>query len=378
MQRVAVDLHRAMAAHPQVELSSLVLETSWKWTGLRTGPFLLSLLARLPRFARDRRVDVVLFSSMVTASIVPLMVDRLKRMGVMTAAIPVGRDLTLPSRLYQRLVPRVLADLDLVFPISRATAAAALERGAALERVRVIPCGVDFSRVEFGEIAGGGRQALLIALAGQGIRPDPDAKLLLSVGRHQERKGFHWFVEHVVSRLPENFVYLLAGSGPMTQVIRERVAALGLVDRVHLLGQVSEELLRTLYAGADLFVMPNVPVAGDMEGFGVVMLEAGAAGLPVVAADLEGIRDVITPGENGWLVPSGDAAAFAERIEAFGRDGDIEAVRERTVRHTRERFGWGEIVDRYLAELRTPSAPITSAELSAAGEGAGEIARATS
>jgi phosphatidyl-myo-inositol dimannoside synthase len=65
-------------------------------------------------------------------------------------------------------------------------------------------------------------------------------------------------------------------------------------------------MLNTCYAAADLFVMPNIPVEGDMEGFGIVLLEANRAGVPAVASDLEGIRDVIEPGENGYRVPHGN------------------------------------------------------------------------
>ena len=71
----------------------------------------------------------------------------------------------------------------------------------------------------------------------------------------------------------------------MTPAVRDAVGRHGLAERVRILGRVGEELLATLYSGADLFVMPNIPVPGDMEGFGVVMLEAGLNGLPVLAAD---------------------------------------------------------------------------------------------
>ena len=89
-------------------------------------------------------------------------------------------------------------------------------------------------------------------------------------------------------------------------------------DRVRRLGRISEEELIELYRRGQLFIMPNIVVPGDMEGFGIVMLEAGACGLPNLAADLEGIRDVIEDGVNGWFAPSEDANAFAARIEALG------------------------------------------------------------
>ena len=81
--------------------------------------------------------------------------------------------------------------------------------------------------------------------------------------------------------------------------------------RVRCLGKISEDELVELYRRGQLFVMPNIVVPGDMEGFGIVMLEAGACGLPTLAADLEGIRDVIDEGINGWFAPTEDADAFA-------------------------------------------------------------------
>src|SRR5690606_17147096 len=102
-----------------------------------------------------------------------------------------------------------------------------------------------------------------------------------------------------------------------------------------------------------LFVMPNIPVPGDMEGFGVVMLEAGLCGLPILAADLEGIRDVVRDGENGMLLPAGDADAFARAIESFRHNpGRLEAASRSSVQATLSRFSWEVVVEQYLEALR--------------------------
>ena len=373
MQRVAVELYRALGAHPDVELDSLCLETTWRATGLRTGPFLVALLSRVPSRVERQKTEVVLFSSMVTAAVLPMIGGRLRERGAITAAIPVGRDLTLPNPAYQWLVPRVLGELDFVFPISRATAAAAIERGADPARVHVVPCGVDFNRLQPPKSKAAAREALLSNLREHGVRLPDSPLLLLSVGRHQERKGFHWFVDRVLPRLPPNAVYLLAGSGPMTSVIEEKARTRGVGARVVLRGQVSEVELGCLYAGSDLFVMPNIPVAGDIEGFGVVMLEAAAAGLPVIAAELEGIRDVITAGENGWLVPAGDAEAFAQGIVgAMNAPGAAEFGMRAAV-HVRDRFSWSSIVDRYLEILGVGLSGRTTANPAAAPEGSGQV-----
>jgi phosphatidyl-myo-inositol dimannoside synthase len=362
MQRVAVELHAALASHPGVDLTTLVLETSWRWTGARTPAFLARLLATIPGIVREKGIDVVLFSSMVTASVTLLLRERIRRAGALTAAIPVGRDVTLPNPFYQRIVPHILGGLDLVFPISRATADTCLARGSAPDRTVVVPCGVDLGRLAPPADRAAARRDLLARLAASGFEVDPDALLLLSVGRHQERKGFHWFAGEVMPGAPPEAVYLVAGSGPTTPRIREAVERSGVGDRVRLLGRVDEEMLTALYRGADLFLMPNIAIPGDIEGFGVVMLEAGTCGMPVLAADLEGIRDVVQDGVSGHLLPSGDVEAFHE---AIGRYRDRRILGEAAARASeavRSRFGWAAVAERYveilgktLGERRTPS-----------------------
>ncbi|MBW2718968.1 MAG: glycosyltransferase family 4 protein, partial [Deltaproteobacteria bacterium] len=111
----------------------------------------------------------------------------------------------------------------------------------------------------------------------------------------------------------------------------------------------SEEELVELYRAGTLFVMPNIVVPGDMEGFGIVMLEAGACGLPTLAADLEGIRDVIDEGVNGWLAPPEDPSAFAAQIESLLDDPDsLRAASERTAEYVTSTFRWDSTAERYL------------------------------
>lgn len=352
MQRVATGLHDALAAHPEVALHRLVLETAWEDTGRRMPPFMAGLLRGIPRAVERERIDVVLFSSMVTATLALPLRRRVAAAGARLAAIPVGRDVTLPVAPYQWLVPRVLRSLDRVFPISRATARECLARGAAPERTHVVPCGVDTAAFAPPPDRAAARAALLRDLGAEDV--PPGALLLASVGRHQERKGFQWFVAEVVPRLPPDVVYLLAGDGPMTPAIRAEVEARGLGGRVRLVGQVSEAALGRLYRGADLFVMPNVPVPGDIEGFGVVMLEAGLCGLPVLAADLEGIRDVVREGESGHLLPSRDAGAFARAVLRYHADrAALARASASAARHVAERFSWRTVADEYLRVLRS-------------------------
>jgi phosphatidyl-myo-inositol dimannoside synthase len=349
MQRLATELHAALRAHPRVQLSDLLLRSSWRWTHVRMVPFGAHLLREIPRRVAAERIEAILFSSMVTAA-AALPLRRALR-GVVKAAVPVGRDVTLPVQVYQRLVPHVFRSLDALFPISDATARECLTRGARPGQIEVIPCGVDIGRFAPPIVRAEARRRLLEQF-GVGDADPPPRLLLCGVGRHVERKGFSWFVNDVMPRLPQHVHFWLAGEGPCTPLIRRAVATRGLGQRVRLLGVVSEGELAALLRGADLFVMPNVPVPGDMEGFGVVMLEAGIAGLPVIAARLEGIEDVIREGENGNLVESGDARAFARRILYYDEEpGALEEASGRAAHFTAAEFGWSTVAERYVDAL---------------------------
>src|SRR5207247_3038413 len=108
--------------------------------------------------------------------------------------------------------------------------------------------------------------------------------------------------------------YLIIGEGPQRELMETRIASLHLEDHVVLLGRVDDDTLQAAYQISDLFVMPNVPVQNDIEGFGLVALEAAATGRYVVASRLDGIPEAIVPGQNGTLLDPLDSEAFAATI----------------------------------------------------------------
>lgn len=367
MQRVATKLHDELAAHPAVELSSVLLRTTWRWVHVRVVPFLARAAWQIRRAVKQGDVDVVLFSSMVTAALAVPLRGVLERHGVTTAAIVHGLDVTTPFPPYQGFVPKVFDALDAVLPVSRATAAACAERGLPAHKTHVVPNGIDLDR--FPPLADRATmRADLRAACATDTHPLPDDALLLcSVGRQVERKGFAWFIEHVMPRLPDHVQYWLAGDGPEAEAIEATIDRHHLGNRVRLLGRVSEENLVRLYRGADLFVMPNVPVEGDMEGFGIVMLEAGQCGCPVVASRLEGIRDVIEDGVNGHLVPPETPEAFVDAIMPYSAHPErLPAAAHRAAEYVAQTFSWAAVADQYvdtLSAIQSPAAPAPSTTL---------------
>ncbi len=356
MQRVATELYASLEEHGGVTLIPMVLRSSWRMTHLKTLPFLFSAYRKAYELIRREAIDGILFSSMVTASVAVPLRRRMNGSAVKIAAIAHGRDVTLPTAAYQRFVPHIFDALDAVLPVSRATGEACLERGLPENKLHVIPNGIDVERFLSHRDRLESKRILAAEYTGSASLLSDDTFLLCSVGRQVERKGFAWFVREVMPLLPKNVVYWLAGDGPEQEVIREEARRLNLSDRVRLLGRISDESLATLYKASDLFVMPNRPVRGDMEGFGVVMLEAGLNGLPTVAADIEGIRDVVREGINGHLVASGDAQAFARLIRHYDANrASLRALSEHTARYVRDTFSWPTVVEQHVNVFRSLS-----------------------
>jgi colanic acid/amylovoran biosynthesis glycosyltransferase len=164
---------------------------------------------------------------------------------------------------------------------------------------------------------------------------------LLCVATIHEVKGQHILVE-ALSRLRElgvDVTLRLVGDGPDRRRIQRQIAAAGLAEVVEVLGaQPRDAVLREL-EHADVLIAPSVPTSeGKREGLPVVLVEAMACGLPVIASRLSGIPEVVQHGANGLLVPPGDADALAEaiiRLDAdpalrwrFGHNGRSTVLRE--------------------------------------------------
>lgn len=358
MQRVAIDLHDSLIPHRGAEVRALVLRSPWSQRHWRTPLFMARAIREIRGMAERKEVDAVLFSSMVTGALAVPLRRHLARHGVLTAAIANGLDATTPTWPYPHFVRKVFDSLDLVLPISNATAAACRARGLPDEKCAVVLLGIRLDRFNPPKLRPEARARMLQRFAVHSARGDRGL-ILCSVGRLVPRKGVAWFVDNVMPLLPDDVRFLVAGEGPERARIEAAIERHRLTDRVRLLGAVTDADLEVLYQGADLFIMPNVPVAGDMEGFGLVMVEAGLCGLPVIAAGIEGIADVVTDGDNGHLVASGDASGFADAVMRYHHKPlELSAAAHRARAHTVEKFGWEAVTDRYIAVLQSfASAP---------------------
>lgn len=257
-----------------------------------------------------------------------------------------GLDITWPKPYYQKTVIPALKKLSKVICVSQSTAQECLKRGISKDKIAVIPNGLDVP-AEADATQCHTPLAKVIKIPGKII--------LLTVGRLVKRKGVDWFVRKVMPLMPKNYEYWIIGAGPEKSNIQASIFKLRLEEQVKLLGRVSDTELQTAYQQADIFIMPNIIVSGDREGFGIVLLEAAAQGLPIVASGIEGIKEAITNGKNGWLVEAGNPEAFKQQIEFLLALPDLVTVQREIREFTIKNYSWENIIKLYQAEIKNPS-----------------------
>jgi glycosyltransferase involved in cell wall biosynthesis len=209
---------------------------------------------------------------------------------------------------------------DVVVAASSFSKATLLENGVSGEKVRVVPYGVG---AEFLCEDPTSRQG---GAAGRGLR-------FLYAGYLTKRKGVGTLLDAWRGLGVTGAELRLAGGGGWDGP---------LPADVRLLGQVSREVLREEMARADVFVFPSL-----FEGFGLVLLEAMAAGLPVITTPNTAGPDLMSDGEAGWIVPPGDAAGLREAMMKFVREPQSARVMGERARHLAGAYTWGRYAGEY-------------------------------
>lgn len=153
-----------------------------------------------------------------------------------------------------------------------------------------------------------------------------DGRTVLFIGRHEPRKGLSVLLK-AMDKLPDDVRIWVVGQGPQTAALKEQY---GNSSRIEWLGRVSDAEKRARLRAADVFCAPST----EGESFGIVLLEAMAAGTPVVASDIHGYRAVARDGHDAMLVPPNDADALAKSLVSVLDD---PVVADRYSEHGEER-----------------------------------------
>ncbi|MDA0671431.1 MAG: glycosyltransferase family 4 protein [Bacteroidetes bacterium] len=342
MQEVSQQLLHHLKVSGTFQVHEWVNHAAWKHIGWSTAGYLAKSLQRVPALIKQYNIDLIVCGSMVTAAISPV----LRALGVKVPIIAInhGQDVTLPVGPYQWWVPNVFGALTRVISVSEATSLQSIARGLDPSKADVLPNGI---KLDFARRMPSQKEAKSILSEVHSI--DPEKPLLLTVGRLVERKGHAWFLQQVLSQVKTPVHYVMIGEGPQQSEIEHAMESLKTSSQhqVSILGRQDEEVVHIHYAASDLFIMPNISVDGDMEGFGIVLLEANAVGCPAVATYIEGIRDVIDDGVNGVAIKERDAETFAQSIDRLLSDPKALIRLRSSSKQRAETFEWQVLVGRY-------------------------------
>jgi phosphatidylinositol alpha-1,6-mannosyltransferase len=308
--------------------------------------FVYALVKGCVLLRKNPEIKVVLGGS---ALVTPLIVI-LARIFHKKAAVYVhGLDLVYPSRLYQFLCVGWIRRCDRVISNSRYTASLAEDKGARSGSIEVIPPGVNAESIAMDR---DGKEKEAIGLDGN--------KVILYAGRLARRKGVKEFLvycfPHIVAEIPET-CFVIVGENPLESMIhredvlgeiRQCVRETRLQDRVRLVGWLSDKELNKFYRAADMLVLPAVAMTTDVEGFGIVIIEAAAAGTPCVASRVGGIPDAVEDGKAGILVEPGNYEMMSRAVVTLLRDDALRrTMGAYAQQRAQEKFDWSKIAGRY-------------------------------
>lgn len=270
-----------------------------------------------------------------------------------------GLDLTFATKkgllptLYACMNIPCLKTLSLYIPVSQETKEVAEKIGLSTDKCIVINNGIDPKM-----LSGNFTRDELAELLGEDIQ---DKSVIVRVGRYVEHKGNEWFIRNVMPLLPDNVMLVTAGAvvkkstpgdADIYPACEKVVTELGLKHRVKLLTNVSWDTIKLLYHTADIVVSPNIVVPGTMEGFGISVIEAALCGRPVIASNLQGLKDAIIQDENGLLVEPGNALAWSGAITTLlGNEHARHDLGTRAAIYTEQHFHWNAISKQYVDAL---------------------------
>lgn len=283
-----------------------------------------------------------------------------------------GLDVVFPNAIYQRKIIPKYHHYAGGICVSAATAQACIKRGFSSDKIYVVPNGVDSKiadlQINANDIIDEFQKKYKINLS--------EKKIIISLGRPVKRKGFSWFIEQVVPRLNKDVLYIIVGptkrdfriplwrkilpqkwlneidlflgASSDEQRIFELLKNNKYKNRVLQMGALPYKKMMVLLTLADIFVMPNIKVEGDAEGFGLVALEATLRKTPVLASGIEGITEAIKDGKNGFLLPSGEHEMWAKKIEKLlANPIELEKKGGEFQQYTLANYSWEKMANDY-------------------------------
>lgn len=292
-------------------------------------------------------LKIVFGGSALVVPVVLLLARGFRRKAVVQAH---GLDVVHSNALYQLFCVRWLKFCNTVIANSAYTASLIEQKGAQPDRILVIPPGVHL-------------ESFAAQVNVQAIKNEFDLqgkRIILFVGRLVRRKGVKEFIQNSLAKILQevpDVCFVIVGGNPKESLTHQHnvlgeieavVSEMKLQNHVKLLGALADDYVIKLYQACDVVVLPALALADDVEGFGIVLLEAAAAGKPVVSTRIGGIADAVEDGASGILVAPEQYESMSHSIIRLLADHEISsAIGEYAKRRVKERFSWDSIVARY-------------------------------
>jgi len=304
--------------------------------------FIITALLKSSKAVVNNNYSACIAGSGVTAP-VALLASRLRKIPCITFVH--GLDLIVRNHVYQKLFVPAIRRSDVIIANSANTARLAEEAGVDPDRIRILHPGVHIPKT------------IDSLTSFRDCHQLHSRRILLSVGRLIPRKGLAEFISRslpaIVSALPDTLLVII-GTEPKNALQREDSETRRIMDTIReqqlenhvlMIGRVDDDTLQAAFSESDLFVFPLRAVAGDVEGFGMVAVEAAALGLPCIAFAEGGVADAIDAGQSGFLISSGDYQSFSQTVIDI-LQGTLERPSPDSCRKHAARFQWETFGDK--------------------------------
>lgn len=306
------------------------------------------LLFKLPRIIKSQSIDIIYHTQWQTlwASV------RTKRKGKIQqiAAAAHARELLfnpfgtgIIANWYDRYKKRLLKQVDIWYPVSDYTAKLLIDQGVDAEKIKVMINGTNPQQYypknvdDFKEKIVG-----------------TNKKVVLTVTRLVDRKGIDLVIKSmrsVIKSVPNAF-YVIVGDGPIKAKLQHSIDAQKLNQNVRLVGRVKYEDLINYYNMADVFVMPSKTELPDVEGFGIVFLEANACAKPVIGSNSGGIPSAIKNGYNGLIVEENNIEQLTDAITTILNNPEMaKEMGENGLNFVKNEANWEEVSKKIIKDL---------------------------
>lgn len=247
-----------------------------------------------------------------------------------------------------------LQTAEILTAISASVEASLLDAGAPQEKIRRIPNGVDIERF----------QQPIAADVRKWLQLPKESRLIVTVGNYRPLKGHEVLIRSMPLILAEEPRARLIIVGRNTDALHPLIRKLDLDDKVKLTGSISfpaivpeqrraqsvphkPDWLAAIYRSSDVYVSAGVNEGA--EGLSLAVLEAMAAGLPVVATNISGNRDIVIHGDNGFLVPPANPSKLAETVLLLLKSNDIKFRLGRKAKEIAKQYQWRKVAHQYLS-----------------------------